>query len=220
MALRLGPIGHEGGSAAYRVSVHLFPADFLVDIDIHRTAKQRPPALEIGLYPWIAGNSMAVKLDRLVRLVLDLLHEAGRIVHVLQQANARAAEGLDEGPGRVHHRQELRAVGAWQGEFELQCSPDCRKPVWHRVGLSRKRRRESAPTPMLRAYDEIPKRASAAESVADGGRPDVNTICAGGASEPAGGPIRSTTRRAIAGAGSMKVTGQGARCSRRGRSRG
>ena len=55
-------------------------------------------------------------------------------------------------------------------------------------------------------------------SAADGDRLEVNTMRAGlpGAS-PAFGPLKSATRRAIAGAGSTKVTGQGA--SRRNRSR-
>src|SRR6516164_9067410 len=61
-----------------------------------------------------------------------------------------------------------------------------------------------------------PKRASAAASAADGERLEVNRMRAGlpGAS-PAFGPLKSAARRAIAGAGSTKVTGQGASRSKR-----
>ena len=60
-------------------------------------------------------------------------------------------------------------------------------------------------------YGRIPKPASAAPSAAAGVWPEVKMIRAGeGASVAAIGPLKSATRRAIAGAGSMNVTGQGA----------
>jgi hypothetical protein len=61
-----------------------------------------------------------------------------------------------------------------------------------------------------------PNRASAAPRAADGDRLEVNTMRAGlpGAS-PAIGQLKSAARRAIAGAGSTKVTGQGASRSKR-----
>ena len=55
----------------------------------------------------------------------------------------------------------------------------------------------------------MPKRASAAVSAAEGGLPDVNTNWAGEGAWDRGGPARSSTRRAIAGAGSRNVTGHG-----------
>jgi hypothetical protein len=56
----------------------------------------------------------------------------------------------------------------------------------------------------------MPKCANAAASVGDGWVPDVKTILVGEGDEPlAADPLRSPTRRAIAGAGSMNVTGHG-----------
>ena len=57
----------------------------------------------------------------------------------------------------------------------------------------------------------MPKRASAAARAGEGARPEVKAMRAGeGGSPQSGGPSKSATRRAIAGAGSTKVTGQGA----------
>src|SRR5262249_16862520 len=67
----------------------------------------------------------------------------------------------------------------------------------------------------------IPKRASAAVSGTDGPAPEVRTMRAGPeGSAAAAGPLRSATRRAIAGAGSMKFTGQGASATSRSSSSG
>src|SRR5262249_30351060 len=67
----------------------------------------------------------------------------------------------------------------------------------------------------------IPKRANEAARRSDGRRPEVKMMRA----PPRGvssvfGPLRSSTRRAIAGAGSMKVTGQGDSCWTRSRRSG
>jgi hypothetical protein len=67
----------------------------------------------------------------------------------------------------------------------------------------------------------IPKRDRAAARGGEGGFPDVKAMRPGtGAPASVFGPIRSVTRRAIAGAGSMKITGQGASRSMRSSSSG
>src|SRR5439155_13497392 len=71
------------------------------------------------------------------------------------------------------------------------------------------------------AVASSPSRTSAAASAPAAERPDVNTIRADDCGAPSGfGPISSTTRRAIAGAGSMNVTGQGDSRSSRSRHSG
>src|ERR671937_459130 len=79
-------------------SLGLLGANLLIDIELDCPAEHRTPSLQIGLHPRIAGELVAVELDRLVGLVFDLLHDPPRVVHVLQQANALAAEGGDERP--------------------------------------------------------------------------------------------------------------------------
>ena len=92
-----------------------------------------------------------------------------------------------------------------QGELELERPPYRRGFFRHRVACLL--RGTSRPP---QCYGPMPKRASAAASAVEGGWPEVNMNCAAGGRSCPGGPSSSTTRRAIAGAGSRKVTGQGA----------
>src|SRR5947209_6433804 len=83
-----------GGRYMANVPERLLLARLLVHIDLDRTGKQRAPGLQVGLHASVAGDALAVDLDHLVGLVFDLVNEACRVVHVLQQARAAAAKGV------------------------------------------------------------------------------------------------------------------------------
>src|SRR5262245_53189689 len=85
-------------------------ADLLIDVDFDGSAKHCPPGLEIGLDPGVAGETLAVELERLVGLVFDFVHEARWVVDVLEEAKALAAEHLVERPGGVQERDKVGRV--------------------------------------------------------------------------------------------------------------
>jgi hypothetical protein len=98
-------------------------ARFLINVNLDRAGEQRPPGLQIGLHPRIAGHPLAVDLEELVGLVLDLLDEAGRVVNILQQTYPLAAERLLERRSRLQQRREVAGIRRRQCEFELHGSP-------------------------------------------------------------------------------------------------
>lgn len=49
--------------------------DVLVDVDLNRAGKERPPRVQIGLHHRFAGELLAVEFEGLVRLVFDHLQE-------------------------------------------------------------------------------------------------------------------------------------------------
>src|SRR5262245_57099792 len=188
-------LGKPGTSAAAKLFHRL------IDVDLDRAAQHRAPGLYIGLKAGVAGDALAVELERFRGVVFDLLDVAGRVVDVLQQAHARAPECLEERRRRLDHRQQMRRIRVRQREFELQRSAD--RPSFflgHRTTADSMARGGGR----RQCYWAMPNRASADASAGGGARPDVKAMRAvTGARALAPGPIRSTTRRAIAGAGSI-----------------
>src|SRR5262249_61700920 len=74
-------------------------AGLLVDVDFDRSRHERAPGLQIGLHPRVAGDALAVELEKFGGVVLDLVHEAGRIGDGLQQAGPPPAD-TPRGSGR------------------------------------------------------------------------------------------------------------------------
>src|SRR5271168_1512918 len=60
--------------------------DLAEHVDLDGAGEQRPPALQEGLQPRVAGELLAIGFERLVHLVIDDLDELGRLIDVLQQA--------------------------------------------------------------------------------------------------------------------------------------
>src|SRR5262249_4270273 len=222
-----GFLGGSGGQVKFRRfsavsgvggSTGRFRTDLLVDVDIDRSAQHRAPGLQIGLHPRVACHLLPVQLERLMGFVLDLLHDALGIVHVLQEAHALAAERRNERPAHLQHGCQLGGVAGCQRELELQGASDRRGRLCHRQSLVSKGK--IASRRCYRLMHASPKRTRVAWSASEAGLQEVNTTLADVAADAVGGPISSTTRRAIAGAGSMKLTGQGASRSRRDSSNG
>src|SRR5215467_13080428 len=88
----VGELGSAGGQI--KTTPASFPGNsyLLIHVDLDRARQHRAPGLHETLQPRVAGDALAVDLDRLVGLIFDHLGEAGRVVHVLKQAHPRGAE--------------------------------------------------------------------------------------------------------------------------------
>src|SRR5262249_49190812 len=107
-------------------------AGLLVNVDFDRARDERAPGLQVGLHPRVAGDALAIELEEFGGVVFDLVHEAGRVVHVLQQADPPPAERLEERRRRFHQRREMAGVCRRQREFELYRSSYRPRFIRHR----------------------------------------------------------------------------------------